>query len=318
MAMIDDAIETWLAAKSARGSAHTARNYRAAIDRARAALRAEGLDLDGAPREVARVVLAWATQGRGGKPARPATVAKYLATLGSFYAYVLPRGLIEGLTSDPTALIDRAQVEGYAQAKALDQAVVRRGLATLRKEAKAEGLKGRKAQRDLALIRVALTTGRRVGELAALRWRDVTYIAERGEITLSWHAKGNKSPRDTLDPRVAADLLAWLHTAYGADLGTLGHDAGIWLTTSGRGGAGRPLDPQGISEITQRRLGCNPHALRHTFAHGMRATGAPDSVTQQRLGHSSLATTGRYLAQLEKATNPYAGRLADMFDATAD
>jgi site-specific recombinase XerD len=70
----------------------------------------------------------------------------------------------------------------------------------------------------------------------------------------------------------------------------------------------------GIQQMVERRLGTHPHALRHSFAHGMRRAGAKDSEVQARLDHSNLATTGRYLAQLDKAENPYAGALADMFD----
>ena len=40
------------------------------------------------------------------------------------------------------------------------------------------------------------------------------------------------------------------------------------------------------------------HALRHTFAKAMEDSGAKVSKIQARLGHSILATMGRYLAAL--------------------
>jgi site-specific recombinase XerD len=43
----------------------------------------------------------------------------------------------------------------------------------------------------------------------------------------------------------------------------------------------------------QRRV--HPHALRHSFAAEMASEGVPMNVIQKALGHSSLATTSRYL-----------------------
>jgi integrase len=60
------------------------------------------------------------------------------------------------------------------------------------------------------------------------------------------------------------------------------------------------------------------HALRHTFARAIKDAGAKVFEIQARLGHDSLATTGRYLAgrylaTLHLANNPHAGRLVALF-----
>jgi integrase len=44
----------------------------------------------------------------------------------------------------------------------------------------------------------------------------------------------------------------------------------------------------------------------------MEDAGAKISEIQARLGHSSLATTGRYLAALRSAENPQAEKVAEM------
>ena len=44
----------------------------------------------------------------------------------------------------------------------------------------------------------------------------------------------------------------------------------------------------------------------------MEETGAKVSDIQSRLGHESLATTGRYLAALKRAENPQAAALAKL------
>lgn len=49
------------------------------------------------------------------------------------------------------------------------------------------------------------------------------------------------------------------------------------------------------------RRDLTPHALRHTMATLMLTSGAADvAVVQRLLGHSSLATTGRYLDEVRE------------------
>jgi integrase len=312
-------VAAWLDAKGGRsGSERTRATYAATLADARAALQPLGLDLDSDPRAVALVLQAWAGRSKvEGRQLRPATVAQRLAIVSSFYAFALRRGLVEGLTSNPAELVERPQVESYAEAQALDGARVRRVLGELRRDAKGDGLAAESAARDLALLRIALTTGRRVAELAALRWRDLELTGNATGITLHFHrAKGGKVMRDALAPAVAADLLAWLHRHYGAELGRLPPDAPLWptLRANQRSSAGAAMTADGIRQMVERRLQTHPHALRHSFAHGMRRAGAKDSEVQARLGHSNLATTGRYLAQLDRADNPHAEALADLFD----
>jgi integrase/recombinase XerC len=71
------------------------------------------------------------------------------------------------------------------------------------------------------------------------------------------------------------------------------------------------LGVQSIADICTRRLGTSQvHRLRHTFARGMEDAGAKVSDIQARLGHSSLATTGRYLAALKQTENAHGDALA--------
>ncbi len=45
----------------------------------------------------------------------------------------------------------------------------------------------------------------------------------------------------------------------------------------------------------------HPHGLRHTRAAELAFEGVPMNVVQAQLGHSSLATTSRYLAHIAPA-----------------
>ena len=49
------------------------------------------------------------------------------------------------------------------------------------------------------------------------------------------------------------------------------------------------------------------HALRHTFAKSMEEAGAKVSAIQARLGHTSLAVTGCYLARLNQSEYRHLG-----------
>lgn len=313
---VDLAAAAWLDSKGGRsGSTRTRDSYGATLGDARAALVAVGLDLDSDPRAVALALQGWSRGSkRPGVEVKPSTVAHRLAVVSSFYAFVLRRGLLPGLTSNPADLVERPRVESYADVQALDPGKVRRALDELRKAAAAGD---DAAARDLALLRVALVTGRRVAELAALRWRDAEITDGAQRITLTFRrAKGGKVKRDALAPSVTAELLHWLHRHYGAALGALAPDAPLWPSAqpNQHGPAGGPMSERGIRAMVQARLGAHPHQLRHTFSHDMRRAGAKDSEVQVRLGHSSLATTGRYLAQLEQADNPYGERLAGFYD----
>ncbi len=316
---LDLAIAAWIDSKHGRsGSTRTRDSYAATLADFRAALAVASLDLTAAAAAVALVAQAWAKTSTRGREVKPTTVALRLAIVSSFYAFALRRRLLP-LVENPLDMVERPKVESYAEAQALDTATVRAALAALKTESARDGRVGDLAARDLALLRVALTTGRRVAELAGLRWRDLVTDGVRVTITVQ-RAKGGKVMRDTLAADVAADLLRWLHRSYGAELGALAADAAIWPVLKGGGLAGRgrigaALSAQGIGEVVARRLDTHPHALRHSFAQAMERSGATVSAIQARLGHSNLATTGRYLTQLSKAENAHAEALARLFAA---
>lgn len=316
------AIAAWLDSKHGRsGSTRTRDAYAATLADFRTALSKVGLDLDADSAAVALAAQGWAKGSKRGQAVKPTTVAHRLAVVSSFYTFVLRRRLLP-LAENPMDLVERPQVESYAEAQALDSAAVRAVLIALKAEAADEDLTGDLAARDLALLRVALTTGRRVAELAALRWRDVTTDGTRVTITVQ-RAKGGKVVRDTLAGDVAADLLRWLQRRHGTGLRNLPADTPLWPVLKGggvpgRGRVGAALTAQGIAEMVARRLDTHPHALRHSFAQAMERSGATVSTIQARLGHSNLATTGRYLTQLSRAENAHAEALARLFGAEDD
>jgi integrase len=297
------AIAAWLDAKAKRtGSAKTATAYVTTLTAFRTALRDQGLDLDGDPALVALVAQGWAGHGA---PA-PATFNQKLAILSSFYSYAIKRDLLQG--SNPISRVERRPVQGYAGAIPLPYLEVRARLAAIDRTA----LVGK---RDYALLVLGLQTGRRLSELAGVRYGDMTLSGER--LTVVWRrCKGGKTMSDTLPSAVSRAVGEYLHALYGDALlkEAVPPDAPVWVSLARNMSRGKALGIQSIADICAKRLGTSKvHALRHTFARAMEDAGAKVSEIQARLGHDSLATTGRYLAALHRADNPHAERLVTLF-----
>lgn len=294
---IEVAIAAWLDAKGNKsGSAKTKRAYTDTLQAFRDQLQASGLDLDTDPRALALAAQGWA--GRDAPAA--ASFNQRLAILSSFYAFARKRGLITG--ENPISLIDRRTVHEYANAHPIDPADLRRQVQAIDR-ATPQGA------RDYALLAILSQTGRRLAEVASLRWSDVRIEGDR--VTLHFkRAKGGKVMSDKLNPAISRALMTWLYLHYGHNLGELAPDAPIWVSLS-QNSRGKALSTRSISTICEERIGVSKvHALRHTFARVMEDAGAKVSDIQSRLGHSSLATTGRYLAALRRAENLHADELA--------
>ena len=288
------AIAAWL---DACVSPRTRAVYQAHLATFRATLARVRLDLDSDPRLIAVVAQQFASR----RQPSPTTFNARLSALSSFYSYAVRYEL---LSANPIARVARRRSAGYAAARAIDPELVRQRLQAIDRTPVS-------GCRDIALLAIALTTGRRLAELAGLRRRDVAVAGE--VVTLTWRRlKGGGAARDVLDRAVGLALLAYLHRLHGAAWRTLPADAALWRACHQRQQA--PLSPRALQRICARRLGTGRfHSLRHTFAHEMEAQGATISALQARLGHRSLATTGRYLAALRSAENPLAAALARRF-----
>jgi integrase len=234
----------------------------------------------------------------GEREVGPATYNQRLAIVSSFYSFSRKRQLL--ILDNPVSLVDRRKVQAYGSAVALTPQAVTRALQAIDRDTPA-------GRRDYALLAVALHTGRRVAELVALRRGDI--LVEGSAVTVTWRrAKGGKVMRDTLPAAVGRALLAWLADWPGEP------DASVWVSLAHDASYGKGLSGRSVSNVCAKRLGVSKvHALRHTFARGMEDAGAKVSEIQSRLGHSSLATTGRYLAALHSAENAHGEHLAALF-----
>ncbi|MEQ9319108.1 MAG: tyrosine-type recombinase/integrase [Polyangiaceae bacterium] len=142
-----------------------------------------------------------------------------------------------------------------------------------------------------AIITVATRTGLRIGELLALRWRDVDLEAGRlvvrrstscGEVSTPKNGRTREVP---LSDQARAALLEHRH-----ERGELVFcdDDGAMLT---RNSCRRPLH-RACKRAGIRRIGW--HKLRHTFASHLTMRGAPLKSVQELLGHGTIEMTMRY------------------------
>ena len=149
--------------------------------------------------------------------------------------------------------------------------------------------------RNLAMITLMVICGLRRDEIAAARWSDVA--RHGGYAVLNVHGKGEKTRLVKLPSMVIQALAEWRR--YHPDP---------------RGNA--PIFPRilcngwiTLQPISDRTVWCavkqatriaglphiSPHDLRRSFARGAYEAGVPYELIRQALGHSSIATTERYV-----------------------
>jgi integrase len=152
-----------------------------------------------------------------------------------------------------------------------------------------------------AIIAVMFGCGLRLAETLALDPRD--YDPKGGTVRVR-QGKGGKSRLVGIDPYAAALLDMWMGRR--AQLGLSARHRVFATYETGR--VGRPLQQRYVRlalERAARRAGIDkrvhPHGLRHSFAFDMAQRGTPTHALRVALGHSSLATTDRYVNHLMPA-----------------
>ena len=206
---------------------------------------------------------------------------------------------------NPIKRSKRAKVEQYAGAHALPQETVEQRLDAIDKET-------RQGKRDYAILAILLETGRRLNEVASLQFCNLQDQGN-GQIRVFFErCKGNKKKDDLLTLPASRALLVWLRDYYGANvvIGEAGDQRPAWIALSNRV-HDQALNPQSLADICQRVLGTSKvHVTRHTWTRAMIKAGAPLPLIQERLGHESLDTTGRYARSVVEVENPYADKIA--------
>jgi integrase/recombinase XerD len=286
LAPTDDLVEltgAWL--RNRRLSAHTRSAYRHDVTAWLQWCRRRGVDPLTATflhvNEYARE-LESTVDGRSGRPVTPATVARRLSGLSSWYDFLCR---LRAVAANPVAGADRPRVDrDHSATVGLTADEVDALLAA------ADADDGPQALRHRAMLVLLADLGLRVGELVGL---DVTDLGqERGHRTVRFVAKGGRPRRRALAPGTAAALDAYLAVRPGPA------DGPLFVTASGA-----RVDRHAVFRLVRRlartagipawaRL--SPHSLRHAFATTARDEGVPLEDVQDAMGHADPRTTRRY------------------------
>lgn len=148
--------------------------------------------------------------------------------------------------------------------------------------------------RDYTLLLFLYNCGARVGEAIGLRWEDLHLNAPR-QVRL--HGKGKKERLLPIWPETANAL----HKLRGMTSNAQAQSVFI-------NRLGQPLTRDGIAYVlrkhtvaaaatkpTLKHKRITPHVLRHSCAVALLQAGTDVTVIRDYLGHSSVATTGRYV-----------------------
>ena len=212
----------------------------------------------------------------------PATVARKLAALSSFYRYALADGVVD---RNPVETVARPNIDAdHSVTQGLTRDQAKALLAAARDD----------SPRSHALVSLLMFTGIRVSE--ALNASTADYGHDTGHRTLTVQRKGGKVAKVAVPAPAVAALNAYLNTS-GTELVTgAGGSLPIFTTTTGK--------PWNRSEVfrTIQRLArkagipgqISPHSLRHTFATIALDSGTALHDLQDSMGHADPRTTRRY------------------------
>jgi integrase/recombinase XerC len=209
------------------------------------------------------------------------TVARKLATLRSFYKFLVRRGY---LTTNPVAPI-RTPKQDKRLPKFLEVEQIEKLLAN----PDTTNLLG---ARDRAMLETLYSTGMRVSELIALDVRDVDLAGNVVRVA----GKGKKRRVIPLGPGAVRQILHFLDLRRNDPrAGTFDNEA-LFINKHGQRlstrSVRRKLDKYLLDAGLD--LSVSPHTLRHSFATHMLQRGADLRSVQEMLGHQSLSTTQIY------------------------
>ncbi|MEV1290264.1 tyrosine-type recombinase/integrase [Micromonospora sp. NPDC049679] len=226
---------------------------------------------------------------RSGRPLTPATVARKLSALSSWYGFLVK---LRAVDANPVSGADRPHVDrDHSATVGLTPEEVDALLAA------AEADTGPTAARNRAALALLADLGLRVGELVSLDIADLGH--ERGHRSVRFIGKGGRPRRRALTPGTAYAVDAYLAERAVADGVPVGQLSGPLLVTA----SGGRLDRHAVFRMVRRLAQAagipawaklSPHSLRHAFATTARAEGVPLEDVQDAMGHADPRTTRRY------------------------
>jgi integrase/recombinase XerC len=209
------------------------------------------------------------------------TTARKLATLRSFYKFLIKRGTVQ---TNPLASI-RTPKQEKRLPKCLD-------LEQVQKLLEAPGDADVLCARDKAMLEVLYSTGIRVSELVGLEAGDLDLT----EGVLRVTGKGRKDRLTPIGSQAIKALQRYFDLKNSDPRMQGNHTAKIFLNKHGQALSTRSVRRKLDKYLVAAGLdpGISPHTLRHSFATHLLNNGADLRSVQELLGHQSLSTTQIY------------------------
>jgi integrase/recombinase XerC len=209
------------------------------------------------------------------------TAARKLATLRSFYKFLVRRGYVN---DNPVATIRTPKQE-----KRLPKSLTIEDVDRLLSNPDTATLLG---ARDRAMLETLYSTGIRVSELVSLDVSDVDFSTN----SIRVRGKGRRQRIIPIGPGAVQAILQFLdmrrndsrHNSFDSDALFINKHGQRLSTRSVRRKLDKYLLDAGLD------LSISPHTLRHSFATHMLQRGADLRSVQEMLGHQSLSTTQIY------------------------
>lgn len=210
----------------------------------------------------------------------PATISRNIASLHSFFQYLVQEKRIE---TDPSVGLKPPKVEKKAPEILTEQEAED----LLRQP----NVKTDKGLRDRAMLYMLYTTGIRVSELVHLKADDVNL--KKGYVTCS---EGGRTRVIPLLPQTRKALEEYMTSARKRLL--RGADSEFLFSNC----SGSPMSRQGFWKVLKGYASdagiskdITPHTMRHSFAAHMLKQGTDLKSVQKMLGHADISTTQVYM-----------------------
>lgn len=211
-----------------------------------------------------------------------ATIARKLATLRSFYKFLVKRNHI---TSNPVVSI-RTPKQEKKLPRFLEYEEIKRLLNT-------PPLNSWLGARDRAILETLYSTGIRVSELVALNMDDIDFLGEVVHI----RGKGKKERIAPIGSSALQTIQHYMEYRNKRAQSNGNFDSKVLFVNK----HGRRLSTRSVRRKMDKYLkmagldpAISPHTLRHSFATHMLNNGADLRSVQELLGHQSLSTTQVY------------------------
>ena len=211
-----------------------------------------------------------------------ATIARKLATLRSFYKFLVKRN---ELTSNPVVAV-RTPKQEKKLPRFLDYEEVKKLLDTPPQD-------NWLGARDRAILETLYSTGIRVSELVALNMDDIDFLGEVVHV----RGKGKKERITPIGSSALQVIQYYMEYRNKRAQNNTNFDSKVLFVNK----HGRRLSTRSVRRKMDKYLkmagldpAISPHTLRHSFATHMLNNGADLRSVQELLGHQSLSTTQIY------------------------